>query len=339
MARGALGRGAWNASVWARGVAARFALPPGAGVWLRLRLAPPLEELPLPTFGAPSLPLLELLGVLERAREDERVDGVLLELAGGVRGFAAAEALRRGVDALGASGVAVIAFGERLSAEELLVACGARRLYVPEAGRIGLVGLRMEGFFLKDALARLGVAPDVVRVGSFKTAGEMFTRGAMSAEQREQLEALVEDRFDALVDGIARGRGLTPERVRELGDRGPFTAREAAEAGLVDGCRHRDELEAELEKQVPPRVAPPAGRIRLVDAASYHALRVARRVRRPLRRDLARLSYVVAEGAIHAGSGLRGVAADRYLALLGRLAPDPGVRGGVLRVASPGGDG
>ena len=93
---GVVGRLSWNAGMLARRVGARLVLPPGSSAWLRLRLAPPLDELPLASAFAPhgpSLPLLELLALLDAVAEDARVDGVLLELAGGVRGFAQAVAI------------------------------------------------------------------------------------------------------------------------------------------------------------------------------------------------------------------------------------------------------
>ena len=179
------------------------------------------------------------------------------------------------------------------------------------------------------------MSPEVVRIGSFKSAAETFTRDSMSTEQREQLESLLEDRFEALVAALARGRDLAPERVRELVDRGPHGARAAAEAGLIDDCLHADELEATLEKLAPPR----GGRLRILDAAPYHGLRVATAGARFLAGPAARIAYVVAAGGIHGGGGLRGVASDRYRELLARLAQDEEVRGVVLRVDSGGGDG
>ena len=44
--------------------------------------------------------------------------------------------------------------------------------------------------------------PEVVRIGSHKTAGDRFTRGDMSPEEREQLETLADDLFDELVERI-----------------------------------------------------------------------------------------------------------------------------------------
>jgi protease-4 len=333
-----------NASHAARRGIARAVLPRGRGFWLRLRLGAALGEARGPAWlpGRDALhSLYDVLATLAEAARDPRVDGVLLELAGGPTDFAQALALRRAVEDVRGRGRPVVAWGATLGAEELLVASAATRVFLPETGSVFFVGLRLEGLYLADLLEGFGIRPEVVRIGEYKTAAETFVRRDMSPEQREQLEALLEDRFADLVDAIAAGRGLAPERVRELADGGPYPARAAVEAGLVDGCLYPDELEHALETLagVPPPERPGPRRTRFVEAPAYFALHASDPAWRPWLRDLPRVAYVVAEGAIHRGRGLRGIACDPYRALLEQLSRDPGVCGVVVRVASPGGDG
>jgi protease-4 len=181
----------------------------------------------------------------------------------------------------------------------------------------------------------------VFREGSYQSVAETFTRRGMSPEQREQLDALLGDHWDAVVEGIAEGRGLDPARVRELADRGPYGTREACEAGLVDGALFADELEPVLEQLAapPPPERPGPRRVRLVDAPVYHWFRGDVPDWRPLTEAWPRIAYVVASGAIHRGGGLRGVGAEAYRQLLARLRGDESVRAVVLRIDSPGGDG
>jgi protease-4 len=333
-----------NASHAARRAIARATLPRGRGFWLRVRLGPGLGEARGPAWlpGRDGLQsLYDVLATLAEAARDSRVDGVLLELAGGPGDFSQALAVRRAVLDVRERGRPVVAWGATLGAEELLVASAATRVFLPETGSVFFVGLRLEGLYLADLLDGFGIRPEVVRIGEYKTAAETFVRRDMSPEQREQLEALLEDRFADLVDAIAAGRGLAPDAVRGLADRGPYPARAAVEAGLADGCLYPDELEHALEALagVPPPERPGPRRTRFVEAPVYFALHASDPGWRPWLRDLPRVAYVVAEGAIHRGAGLRGIACDSYRALLEHLSRDPGVCGVVVRVASPGGDG
>lgn len=324
-----------------RRLVAHFVLPRRGGVWLLVRLGAPIEELAAPSlpFGQPPQPgLLEVLATLEAARWDARVAGVLIRFAGPVGGPSRALSVRRAVDAVRAAGKPVVVWGEGFDTESLVVASGGSRLYLPESGNIFLVGLRLESLHWKRLLDRLGVRPEIVRVGRHKSAAERFTRDRLSPEDREQLEDLANDLFESLVGAIAQGRGLDPASVRDLVDAGPHTAARAVTVGLADGCRYPDEVESELSELAPSTLLDGNGRPRVVDATTYHALCAGDSGWRPLGRELPRFAYVVARGGIHRGAGPRGIAADRLRALLERLRTDRAVSGVLLRLDSPGGD-
>jgi protease-4 len=324
-------------------VADRASLPRHGGAWLVLRLAPSLEELApphLPFSRHPSLGLLDALATLEAAAEDPRIVGVLLRFAGPLEGWSRALSLRRAVEAVRQRGKPVVAYGELFGAESLVVASGATRLWLPESGTLLLVGLRIDGLYLRPLLERLEIRPEVVRIGTHKTAGDRFTRERMSPEEREQLEALADDLFEALVEAIASGRGLDAATVRERIDAGPYAAPAAVEAGLADGCLYPDEVERELLSLAPDTATEgPEGRPRLLDAAGYHSLHVNDPGWRPLLRDLPRIAYVVGRGVVHRGGGPRGIASDTVRELLEGIRREEGIRGVVLRLDSPGGDG
>jgi protease-4 len=308
-----------------------------------VRLASPLHEVApprLPFSGPAPLGLLEVLAVLERASRDPQVAGVLLRFTGPLGGMSRVLSLRRAVDQVRERGTPVVAYGESFDALSLVVASGATKLFLPESGSVFLVGLRLESLHFKRLLQQLEVRPEVVRVGSHKTAGERFTRDRMSPEDREQLEALADDFFDALVDAVASGRGLDPAALRQRIDAGPYSAPAAVEAGLADGCSYPDEVERELFSLAPGTARDEReDRPRLLEPALYYALRVADAGWRPLLRDLPHVAYVVARGAIHRGHGTRGIACDSVRELLEGLRREEAVRGVVLRLDSPGGDG
>lgn len=325
----------------ARTALARAALPRQPGVWVVVRVGPALGELPTvraPWSETPSQGLLSLLQTLDALAGDPRVDGVVLRISGHPAGWSRLLSLRRAVESVRAAGVPVVVWAESYDAGSLLVASAATRVWLPESGGVELVGLRLDGFYLRGLLDHLGLSPEVVRIGSYKSAGERLTREGMSPEEREQLEQLAEDLYAALIDGIAQGRGLEPDVVRGLVDRGPYHARAAVEAGLVDACHYPDELEDELAR-LRPVEGPGEPAVQFVEGAVYHALRASDPGWRPLLRGLPRIAYVVARGSIHRGDGARGIACDRTRALLERVRQQEDVCGVVLRLESPGGDG
>jgi len=327
---------ALNAGSLARRLAAPWVLPRGR-FWLRVRLEASLPEQPRVAMlpGRPSPPpLFALLQALSAAAGDPRVEGVLVRLRGAPASLSQGLALRRAFAAVRAAGKPVAVYADSLGSEELFLASAATRVFVPEAGSVAPLGLRMESWFLRELLDRLGVRAEVVRVGEFKSAAEGLLRRGMSDAQRAQLEALLDDLFQVLVEGIAEGRGLAPERVRELVDSGPYRARAASEAGLVDGCLFPDEVEAALAELA----GRPGGEVALAELPAYLALRARDPGFHAPFADVPRIAYVVASGIVRGGAGPGGVASEGYRALLRRLELDPSVRAAVLRIESPGGD-
>jgi len=329
-----------NASGGVRRLVARGMLSRGRPLWVRVRLAPPLGETRTPALpllpGARSSPsLLEVLTTLDVASRDPDVTGILLRMEGAPAGFARATSLRRAVETAAAR-KSVLAYGESYSAADYLIASGASEAWAPPSGGIQMVGLRLDAFFLRGLLDKVGARAEVLRVGSHKTAAEALTRQGMSPEQREQLEAVLDDWYGAWVDAVARGRDQTPDAVRAWVDRGPHAALRAQEDGYLDACRYPDEAQDEVVARSPG--AEKLEDLRVIDGTAYHSLRAGDPGWRPLASDLPRIAYVVASGPIRRGRGARGVASDAYRGLFERLRRDEGVRGVVLRIESPGGD-
>jgi protease-4 len=330
------GRLGGNAARLARLVGARSVLgSEGSGVWLLLRLGPVLAEQPSRvSFGRErALAFLDVLRVVEAAREDSQVQGLVVRIHGAPLGWSQAASLRRALESFRDAGKPLWAWSESLDAIHYYLASAAERVELPPSGALQLVGLRTQQFFVRDLLKKWDIEPEVVRIGSHKAAGEMLTRGAMSPEQREQIEAWQTDIYDEWVGAIAASRGLAVDEVKRLIDCGPHAAGAAAELGLIDGCRYPDELEAEV-----PRRSADDAEAPLVDAVAYFGLRAADSGWRPLGHELPRVAYVIAHGSIGRGRGQRGIASQTFSELFARLRRDEEICGVVLRVDSPGGD-
>jgi len=333
-----------NLARFPRLVLANARLDRRAPFWLLVRLTAPLEEVPRPqVFGTERRrSLLEVLRGLQAAARDSRVAGVLLHFAGAPRGLATAATLRRAVDELRGS-KPVWAFGDRLGIAEYWVASGAERVLLPESGSLELLGLRSERFYVRELLQRLDVRPELLRVGGFKTAGETLVREGMSAEQREQIDAFLDDVLDRFVAAVAAGRRASPREVRALLDRGPLLARTARDAGWIDSCRFPDQVEADLVEHAPRIGEQRAGELRprVVDVSTYDSLHAADSGWAPLGRTIPRLAYIVASGAVvrRRGAPLPAAISARGLGrLLERLRGDERIVAVVLRLTSPGGD-
>src|SRR5437667_8060272 len=114
-----------------------------------------------------------------------------------------------------------------------------------------LTGLRAEVSFYKDLFDKIGVKADMLQMGDFKGAAEPYTRSGMSPQFRMQLEAVLDDYYEkSLVEAIASARSakkLTPASVKKLIDEGPYTAKAAHAAGLIDRVAYHEQFENSLK--------------------------------------------------------------------------------------------
>ncbi len=343
-----------NARTGLRRAAAWRMLGAGPPPWLILRLGPETGELSaqgwpwsgLRTGRRPGPSLLTALRIIEAAARDPRLGGLLLRFEGPLGGWSRAQSVRRAIERARAAGLRIAAWSESYSVQDYWIASAAERVWLPPSGSVGLVGLRTDHFFLKKALDRFDVRADVVRVGGYKSAGELFTREGMSPAQREQIEAWLDVVDGDLVAGIAEGRRLDEARVRDLIDGGPHGAAAAEESGLVDDRMYPDEVDRALEalgaELAPPKEGDGEARVRWIDAGQYAGLVALDAGWRPLVGDWPRIVYAVARGPIRRGDGRgvvgAGIDSRTWSERLSEWARRDDVGAVVLRIDSPGGD-
>ncbi|MFT3917159.1 MAG: signal peptide peptidase SppA [Anaeromyxobacteraceae bacterium] len=272
-----------------------------------------------------------LLEKLSRLRDDPEVGGLILKLPGSLDlGGGRAEELRQAVAGVAARHP-VLAYLDGGDTRGYWVASAATAVAAVPGSTLFVTGLGRSRLYFKDALARLGIAVEVVKVGAYKSATEPLVRMESSPEAREAEDALLDDVYGRLVGDLAAGRKLAPERVRALLAQGVFTAEDAKEAGLVDAVLWPDELEAWARARTGARAS--------LGAYVPPLDRVARRWGpRPVV-EVVRVEGTIAKGRTRKVSGAGLAGSESVCADLRRAAEDPAVRAIVLRIESPGGDG
>lgn len=206
-------------------------------------------------FAAGPLTFRDLLIAIARAKEDARVDRLLLRVRGSALGWAHVSELRARLADFKSSGKGVVAYVEYASSRDYAVASVADEIRIHPRGFLDLRGLRAELTFLGSTFDKLGVEAEFERIGEYKDAPDTFLREEMSPESREAIGTLVTTLYDEVIASIAEGRKMTPAEAETLVARGPFTAEDALQAGLVDGTSYRDEvLLAGEEEEAPPDI-------------------------------------------------------------------------------------
>ncbi|MDE0481661.1 MAG: signal peptide peptidase SppA [Candidatus Poribacteria bacterium] len=195
-------------------------------------------------FGTSSTKTLRgLLKKLDALKNDDEVAGVIFKIGNIGIGWASLQELRNKLDEFQDAEKEMIAYLESGGNAQYLLATAMDKIVLMPAGNLNLIGLRSEILFYKGLLEKLDVEADMLAMGEFKSGIEPFTRDSMSDAFRESMTGLLDDLYMQMLEKIANGRDeITPEIAAELIDRGPFTAKEAEEAKLVDTLQYYDEL-------------------------------------------------------------------------------------------------
>jgi protease-4 len=205
------------------------------------------EEAFARTLFDDTLRLREVIEALDRAGQDEDVVALVARVGAAPMGLATVQELRDALLVFQEAGKKMVAYADTLgewgpSNGAYYLASVFDEIYIQPSGDVGLSGVRYEVPFAAGTLEKLGLEPQLDRRHEYKNAVNTYTEKGLTEPHREAMQALADSQFEQLVAGIADGRGITGEKVRELFDLGPYFGAEALEAGLVDGLAYRDEV-------------------------------------------------------------------------------------------------
>jgi protease-4 len=227
---------------------------PKVATLAHLKLSGDLDETPVaadPLFGAHAENFQSKLDRIKKAQKDSDIHGLVLQIADLDVGWGKLDELERAVADFRKAGKKAYAYIESGDTKDYLLALACDEVALPESGWLLLTGLRAEVSYYKDLFTKIGVQADMLQMGDYKGAAEPFTRSGMSPQVRKQLEGVLDDYFEkSLVERIVRrrpDRKWTPDYVKKLIDQGPFSARAAAAAGLIDRVAYLDQLEDGLK--------------------------------------------------------------------------------------------
>jgi protease-4 len=215
------------------------------------RLAGALTELPPDetfSFGAVTgTSLRDLLERMKKAEKDESVKAVVFLHEGGSVGAGQAEEVRAAMARLRAAGKEIYAHADSLTMREYVLLSGATRLSVVPTADLWVTGLFGEAPYLRGLLDKLGVKPEFLHCGAYKSAAEIFQREGPSPEAEAMQNWLLDGMYSCSISLIAHGRKVSEDRVRQWIDGGPYTAEKARAIGMIDEVEHRQDFESTIK--------------------------------------------------------------------------------------------
>ncbi|NOZ78726.1 MAG: signal peptide peptidase SppA [Acidobacteria bacterium] len=288
-------------------------------------------------LGESQLSLRDVRRALVHATGDTRIKGVRVRIDSFGGGFAKAQELRTLLSRVAHAGKWTAAYmdtdGEFAPGNlEYYVASSCQEVSMNPIGDVNLIGLSARTPFLRGTFDKLGIKPEFLGRGDYKTARFMYTKKKFTPAQKEMLGWLLDSYMDQLVRGVAANRHLTPQAVSGLIDRAPLLARDAVAAKLVDRLEDWSSFCARLSKRQDDRARP-------VGVEAY-LQRVGRTDSGP------RIAVVTAVGGIMRGESRKSMnpllgstimGSDTIARAWRRVRETRGIRAAIFRINSPGG--
>jgi protease-4 len=220
------------------------------GIIAEFRLEGELAEVPaaedFPLFGPPGTSLHEVIAGIAKAADDAKVKAVVILPDGAEPGSAQLEELRAAMALVRSRGKDVFVLADSLDMSQYVLACGASRVSVVPTGDVLVPGLHGSSLHLRGLLDKLGVKPDFLTEGAYKSAAELFMREQPSPEADQMMNWLMDSRYARFKELIAQGRKADAAKVQGWVDGALWTAAQAKAAGLIDAVEQAQDFDALL---------------------------------------------------------------------------------------------
>ena len=138
------------------------------------------QNLQAKILGESQESLQRILSNLEKAKVDERFDGVIFKIHGDGVGYAMIEEIRAAIDSCQSAGKTVYAYATSMSRNSLYLAAACDSIFMPPAGYFTFHGLASGKFYVKNALKKIGIKVNLHEIKEYKTAAEMIQQEKMT---------------------------------------------------------------------------------------------------------------------------------------------------------------
>jgi protease-4 len=283
-----------------------------------------------PLGGDNSAGLANLKKAIAEAKTNENIKGIYLNAGLFGAGQAGLLELREALQDFKESGKFIIAYDEAYSEGGYFLASVADEIYLNPLGGIDFNGFSSEGIFLKGFFEKVGIKPEVFRVGEFKSAVEPFILDKMSPENRLQTQYFLDDINRHAIDLIAESRKIAKDSLIQINNqmlvRKP---KDAVTYKLATALKYEDEVHSILKEKLGLKEE---DQISTINATDLGGLAKSKNIS-----SANRIAVILAEGDIVDGNVEGAISSEKFAKEIRKARKDENIKAIVLRVNSPGG--
>ncbi len=283
-----------------------------------------------PFGGENTAGLVNLKKAIGEAKTNENVKGIYLNAGLIGAGQAGLLELREALIDFKESGKFIVAYDEAYSEGGYFLASVADEIYLNPLGGIDFNGFSSEGIFLKGFFEKVGIKPEVFRVGEFKSAVEPFILDKMSPENRLQTQYFLDDINNHALELIAKSRGIAQDSLVRINHqmlvRKP---KDAVTYKLATALKYEDEVHSILKEKLGLKED---DQIATINATDLGGMAKSKNIT-----SSNRIAVIFAEGEIVDGNADGAISSEKFAKEIRKARKDENIKAIVLRVNSPGG--
>ncbi|NPA43925.1 MAG: signal peptide peptidase SppA [Chlorobi bacterium] len=278
-----------------------------------------------------TLSLRGIIKTIKKAKTDDKIKGIYLDLSTLQVGMASLEEIRNALKDFKESKKFIIAHGEYYSHKSYYLASVADSVYLTPEGLVQFTGLSAQIMFYKSMLEKIGVEPEIIRHGKFKSAVEPFMLNEISDANKEQTLKYIGSIWNTILKGINEERGIPINTLNNYADSIIIrNDKSAKRLNIVDDLLYKDQILDKLKK------LSENDDLELVSLQDYAAS--TKDINEILNEKENNIAIIFAEGEIVSGEGEEDKIGSETLSKAIRDArEDESVKAIVLRINSPGG--
>lgn len=275
--------------------------------------------------------LYDVIKALEKAKDDDKIKGLMLRLNPGVNGWATLQQLRAAVNDFKTSGKFVYAYGENITQGSYYVATAADSIFLNPVGNMELKGFATVLMFFKGTLDMLEIKPEIYYAGKFKSATEPFRATSMSEENKKQIREFQADFWKEFTSAVALRLKSDTATITQLAAKGTIEfPQDALDNKLVDALWYTDQVNDLLKAKT--------GTADKKDVKLVSINKYAENLDKSGSKD-ERIAILFAEGSIVDGQSndMGQIASFDMVKTIRAIRKNDKIKAVVLRVNSPGG--
>ncbi len=217
------------------------------------RVSPdPFEELFNPTAG-PRVSLQSLKRNLEKAAADDNIEGVWITTNLVTASWANLETAYNYIQKFRESGKFVYFNTDDIGMNEkaYYLASAADSVFTPPETNFEFDGFVTQFSFYSGFFDKIGLEPEIVRVGEYKSAVEPFMNEEASPESREQTREILDGANNQFVNAMTARTGKSAEEINEMMNSAPVNRLQfAKDNGLIDEFAYPNEIEQHIKNRL-----------------------------------------------------------------------------------------